>query len=427
MPPLRHFTRVGLVACLFCANIVQDSAVGQTTIQGVRVDVAGVMKTRQTAHLPMKLDRRLNPEWAYVSLPKLCDEVQRLSEAGQERPKRLRYLDGLVKIERIYAVPDRDDLIIAGPSEPWDTGNPSRVRGRRTGRPMITLDDLVLALRQFGPTSRSRVFGCTLLQDQGAAERVAELQRQILAKRISDQNLIARALKQSLGPLKAQYFGVPTNTRFALTCIESDYLMKRLSLGLDPMPVPGVKSYLDRSGSGHLFNRFWFVADYDPLLVSPDGLTIQIPERGLALRTSDSQTDQVTKNDGAAQFSKDFTDHLARLESAVPAFADLHNLSDLAVVATLIAEDNLAAKTHWDMSWILDPQNYQIAKETTPTKAEILVNIRRGRGRGVTVAGGVRVDAKAIVKTRKESETNEIPSVQLKTRWSQRMNPPPDR
>lgn len=415
-----------LCVTVWCVGIGAVPALGQT-VQGVRIDAAGVMKTRAIANHSLKLDQRLDPEWAYVSLPKLFNELQRLMEAGQELPERLRFLDGLVKIERIYAYPDRGDLILAGPAEPWDASDPLRVRGRRTGRPVITLDDLALALRQFGPTSRSRVFGCTLLQDKGASERVAKLQRQILAKRVSDQSVIAQALKESLGPLTAEYFGVPTDTRFALTCVESDYLMKRLSLGLDPIPVPGFKSYLERSGSGHLFNRFWFVADYAPLLVSPDGLTIQFPERGLGLRTSDSETNQGTKNDGAARFSKDFTDHMARLEAAIPAFADLHNLTDLAVVATLIAKDDLAKKTHWDMSWILDSKQYQIAKVTTPTKAETLVNIRRGRGRGVTVAGGVRVDPVAIVKSRKVTTARRIPLVEMKTSWSRRITRPADR
>ncbi len=111
----------------------------------------------------------------------------------------------------------------------------------------------------------------------------------------------------------------------------------------------------------------------------------------------------------------------------MPAFADLHNLSDLAVAATLIAEDNLAAKSRWDMSWILDPKQYSIAKVSTPTKAETLVNIRRGRGRGVTVAGGVRVDSAAIVKSRKQSAASQILSVDLKTNWSRRIGQAEDR
>lgn len=419
-----RFTVVGLCFAVSFAGVATAPSFGQT-IQGVRIDADGVMKSRQIANLPMKPDGRLDPEFASISLPKLFQELRRLTETGQKLPERLRYLDGLVKIERIEVLPEQRDLILSGPAEPWDASDPLRVRGRRTGRPVISLDDLILALRQFGPTSQSRVFGCTLLQDEGAAERVAQLQRQVLTKRISDQRLIAQALKNSIGPLSAQYFGVPSDTRFALTCIESDYLMKRLSLGLDPMPVPGVKSYLDRSGKGHVFNRFWFVADYDPLLVAPDGLTIQLPDRGLALRTSDSEI-QGTKNEGAAQFSQDFTDQMARLETAVPAFADLHNLSDLAVVATLIAEDDLAAKANWDMQWILDPKHYQVAKVATPTKAETLVNIRRERGRGVTVAGGVRIDPVAIVRSRKKAAANQIPPGDMKTSWLRRVRYPVD-
>lgn len=403
--PMPFLIRSAALCSLKAAILIVavQPACGQT-VQGVRIDAQGVLRSRQVVDQPLEPDARLAAERVHVSLPKVFAELRRLTEQRLAVPESLRCLDGLVKIEQISVDPARGELILTGVAEPVDAGDPLRIRGKRTGRPVILLDDLVLALRQFGPNSRSRVFGCTLLQDEKAAERVATLQRQILRQRITDQAAIARALKETIGPLNAQYFGVPEDSRFAMTCVEADYLMKRLCLGLDRLPVTGVKSYLERSGRGHLFNRFWFVADYDPLLVSRDGLTIQIPERGLALKTSESGENQFTKNDGATQFSRDFTKAMPRLETAVPVFADLHNLTDLAVVATLIAEDDLAVKARWDMAWILDPQHYQTAKVTTPRTAETLVNIRSGRGKGVTIAGGVRMDAKAITRSRKPAE-----------------------
>ncbi len=395
---------------------------GQITIQGVRIDAEGVMRSRQIVHnLPAKPNAKVNAEQVVISLPKLFEEVRRLHEAGQQLPERIRYLDGLVKIERIQVLPEKSDLILMGSAETWDLSDPSRPRGRRTGRPVISLDDLVFALRQFGPQSRSRVFGCTLEQDNAAVGRVAQLQREILVRRIADQTQIARALKQALGPLTAKYFGVPTDSRYALVSVEADYLMKRLSLGLDPLPVPRMKSYLDYSGHGHAFNRFWFVADYPPLLVTEDGLMIQIPARGLGLRTSDSAQSDDSKNPGAEKFAKDFSRHISKLESAVPAFADLHNLTDLAVAASLIAEDKLAAQAKWDMRWVLDPAHYLVPKVATPKQAESLVNVRRERGKGVTVAGGARLDVPAILKSRRPFQNTSASAPLVSSGWSKRV------
>ena len=382
------------VASLLLAWISAAPCAAQITVQGVYVDTKNVLRYRKTVpggSKRFRKDRSQDPALCYISLPKLFAEVQALVQAGKPIPDRMRYLDGMVRLTHVFVDPEAKDLIIAGPAETIAAATSQRPRGQRTGRPVLQLDDLVVALRSVGPGSRTRVFGCTLVQDAGSVDRVAAFQAKIRRLRNVRQDAIAAGMKQAVGPLAAKFFGVPADSRFALTCVEADYLMKRLSLGLDRSPVSGMKSYLERSTGGNAFNRFWFTANYQPLLVSADGNSFELQGPGLQVLASTSPTKVVSQNPGATAFAADFTKHFVKLEDAVPAFADLHNLADLAVASALIAEDRLHERIEWNMDWVLDSQGYPVTKVRTPRQAETLVNYRiRGR-LAITVAGGVQV------------------------------------
>jgi len=412
------------------AQNFKNRPVGGTsiTVQGVYIDAQGVLRHRKILkgrQPAFRKDLTQDPSLCYISLPRLFAEVQKLTSAGEEIPERMRFLDGMVRLKHVFVLPEERDLVIAGPAEQWDAANPLRPRGTLTGRPVLQLDDLVVALRHIGPGSRSRVFGCTLVQDAGAVGRVAALQSKLGPVPARRQNLVAAALKKAIGPLEAKFFGVPSDTRFAFIAVEADYLMKRLSLGLDRSPVRGLKSYLAMSSGGSMFNRFWFTANYEPLLVSEDGNEFEIRGQGLRLLASDNPAKAGTANAAARKFADDFTRQLPRLEEAVPCFADLHSLADLAVLAALIAEDRLHERIAWDLGWVLDPRGYRVAKRQVPKQAETLVNYQRRGRRTITVAGGVQVSVGPVVgkrQTRGRDDASGIIRVNLdEQNWSLRV------
>jgi hypothetical protein len=215
---------------------------------------------------------------------------------------------------------------------------------------------------------------------------------------------------------------VPADSRIARVCLESDYVMKRLSLGLDQVPPTMLRSYLSRSTGTALFNRFWFTVKYEPPLVSADGNHIEIRGQGLQLRASNSPTEAVVNNPPAQKFADEFTTNFAKLESAVPAFADLRNLADLAVLVALIDEDRLAERAGWDLTWALDPTGYQPTKVDVPREAAPLVNsLTKGR-RTVTCSGGVEIATEAVLKSR-ATDTGEpatMPAI-AQGQWSVRV------
>jgi len=414
------------------------------TVQGVYIDAKGVLRYRKPTHglaARFRKHRKLDPSLVAVSLPRLFAEARQLLAAGKPLPSRMRYLDGLVKVKYIVIDRERKDLLIAGPAEPIDDTNPLRPQGKRTGRPVLQLDDLVVALRSVGPGRKTKAFGCTLLQDPQAAARVKALQQKVRTVRAGNQRRLQQALKKAIGPLQAKFFGVPADTRFAFVCIESDYRMKRISLGREQPPVNGLRSYLSMSNGGSLLNWFWFVADYPPLPVSEDGSIYEIPAHGLALKANNIAGKGA--NPAAEKFAALFTQKLPEMEQAVPAFADLQNLADLALLAALIDADRLHERVGWDLGWLLNPARrernepgaratgtaYRVAKVPTPRQAETLVNFKTRGRRTVTVAGGVRLSVRRAVTRRKTTGMitgrQTIPKGLEDLRvWSKRIPPP---
>ena len=397
------------------------------TVQGVYIDAKRMLRYRQPAGGiagKFRRDKKAGNAFVVVSLPKLFAQVKKLHAAGKPIPQKMRLLDGMVKLKYVVLDAEKKDLLIAGPAEPIDDNNPARPRGKRTGRPVLQLEDLIVALRTVGPGRRARAFGCTLVHDPQAVGRVAALQKSVRTIRAGSQGRLQTALKKAIGPLNAKFFGVPADSRKAFVCVECDYRMKRISLGLDQTRVRGLRSYASLTGGGSLFNRFWFTADYPPLPVSKDGTIIGIPERGLKLHTSTS-TDGVKKtNSAATKFAETFTKKLPDLEQVVPGFADLQNLADLALLAALIDTDRLDRKAGWDLSWVLKSDAYRVAKYPTPRQAETLVNIATRGRRTVTVAGGVQLSVRRFAARRRTDAMKKAAEYQLtigNTGWSRRL------
>jgi hypothetical protein len=232
-------------------------------------------------------------------------------------------------------------------------------------------------------------------------------------------------MQKALCNFDAKYYGVSTDSRYALVSVESDYLLKRLCLGVDPIPVKGLRSHLLERTGGSLINRFWFVADYEPLLVSPDGHALEIRGQGLRVLASDSPTSVGTSNPAATAFAEEFTRVFPELEQHNAAFADLHNLANLAIATSLIAEDRLHEVAGWDLSWVLDPAACPVGKVETPREAEALVNHQRNGRTTMIVGGGVEIRMERVVPKRKRQGPDDSFAIEPRslasTEWSLRV------
>ena len=147
--------------------------------QGVHLDAKGVLRSRSTDPDPRLAELWKNAKahqkdgkFLYVSLPRLFAEARRSVESGKGLPADLRTLGGMTRLQYVFVHPDSKDLVIAGPAEPVDAREPYRPLGKITGRPVLQLDDLVTALRSFGPGRNPDRLGCDIEITPEIKERV---------------------------------------------------------------------------------------------------------------------------------------------------------------------------------------------------------------------------------------------------------------
>ena len=126
-PFLAVLTFTLLIASTARAQIGTGFAFGGTP--GVYLDVGGNVRCREVdekdhlaavrARAKAAVDAAKNEKLAFISLPKLFEQVQSLRAAGKDIPEELRYLGGITQLRYVLVFPDEKDVVIAGPAEPW--------------------------------------------------------------------------------------------------------------------------------------------------------------------------------------------------------------------------------------------------------------------------------------------------------------------
>lgn len=404
-----------LLVCLASAGAQQI-----TPTLGVYIDAEGVLRATgkpddrldglraKAAKLPK--DNKL----VYVSLPRVFAESRRLREKGEPLPPDIKFLGGMVRLRYIFVYPDEKDIVIAGPAEPFDVDVPYRPLGKYTGRPVLQLDDLVIALRRVGPGGPAKALGCTLEVTQEIADRIQKKTKEVGPKAEKIGNRRATELiAEAGGPQPVKYIGLEPDNRFASVCIEADYLLKAFGLGLIESPVKKVKSYMAHSLFANQPHRFAFACAYDALGVSEDGLAFELRGPSLKVESSLYSVDKQDVKEGdispaALYFTRDLSRHFEEVSRHIPAWADLANLSDLAVLSALIARDGLHTKTGWDLSWILDPAACKLAPINAPKSALTLCNFRSTSQLTVFASGGVLLAAESWISDRAKDEKGEL-------------------
>lgn len=386
---------------LACASALRAQNTFAFDPTGVYLDAEDILRSRKLAEgkeLLALLNKAARDDEAkqlrYISLPRLFAEVRGHIDAKEPVPEDVKYLGGMVKLQYIFVRPDEKDLIIAGRCEPYDAKTTSRPLGLHTGRPVLQLDDLVVALRCTGPGHETTPIGCRIEMTAESTKKIMQTQAGMieLIKKFPDQRRkVAQAMAKAAGPQGVFFHNLEPDSRFAFVAVEADYLLKRLVAGLDPPPVKNVMTYLStQTRPDSVSHRFWFEASYEPLLVSPDGLAFQVRGQSLRIDTRkqfDDKGDEPTPS--AKQYAQHVTKHFDRLSQAIPAFADLANLSDLTLLAAVIGRDKLHEKAQWNLDWVLDVKGYPVEKVKVPRTAETIVNYSETPRMVLYIWGGV--------------------------------------
>lgn len=429
-----RFSGVILLACAACLFSVerldaQDGGGGAATtttvttqqVAGVAVNADGVLRMHKHADPGGRLSNRRIAEarallehdllrssgLRKVSLNRLEAAIEAHLDRGEPISDDMRYLAGMTRVQYVFFYPDTNDIVIAGPAEGWATDLAGRVLGIESGRPILQLEDLVVALRAFPPEGGDTpVISCSIDPTRAGLANMQEFLRRLGSRPSRNQiRFIADGLRRSLGMQNISIKGVPANTHFAQVLVEADYRMKLIGIGVERTRVR-LKSYVDlaspRSGSGNAMQRWYFVPNYECVRVTEDELAMELVGQGVKLIGSDEMVTAdgtrvvSARGDKAGKlFTQGFTAKYEEIAAAVPVYAQLRNCIDLTVAAAFIQKQDYYGRADWFMEVLGDESAIPVRLVHAPTRVETVVaSVWKGNRLMTPIGGGVNIQAR---------------------------------
>lgn len=390
-------------------------------VGGIAVNAEGILTNAtvdNTGRLARLLKESLAPVSAElaqatpnrkISLRKLEAAIAAFVREGKPLSDEMRYLAGLQEIRYVFVDPEHHDIILAGPGEGWKVSKSGAVVGVETGRPVMLLDDLLVALRT-ARRAMQEVITCSIDPRPEGLVRYEEYQR---TRRSTNPRQRMADLEKVLGPQKITITVVPDTSHFARVMVAADYRMKRLGMNLDRSPVAGLPSYLQmtKGRMSNLFPRWWLEPRYESVLRSPDGLAWELQGASVKAMTeadffnASGQRQATVKADPTAQRWADiFTEKYDKLAVADPVFGQLRNCMQLSIVSALIVKEDLTGKAGYSLPTLLDPTDVEIEKLPAPKQVDTVASMLKvRRGWVISASGGVAVNSHAAIKDVKES------------------------
>ncbi|MCA9057422.1 MAG: DUF1598 domain-containing protein [Planctomycetaceae bacterium] len=389
-------------------------------VGGIRIDPDGVLNQAQITTLSSRelrsmlrksagesLPEDLNraSEQRMISLRALDLEINRLMDDGQPLPPAIINLAGLTRIDLVSFTDDGIDVIIAGPAEGFAPGPDGRQIGVQTQRPVLCLEDLLIALRTANGRSS---FGCSF---DPVPERLAKtlqlLQQDMAAANAAAAQQAFQQIGQVLGNWNISVNGVPSDSRMAVTMVEADFMLKRLTTGDANPDVSGFKSYLSMmSSKTNGLQRWWFSPLYESIETNPartvfrfSGARLQVSAQDELVDADGNRRDAATTQISFQKYAQQFTRKMDALAENVPAIAQLQNTVDVLVTATLIQRAQSSGSLRWTPTVLSDEQRLPLQKFNVPREVPSLVRVRMAGQRTVlgVIAGGVTINPRRIL------------------------------
>jgi hypothetical protein len=365
-----------------------------------------------------------------ISLKKLEAAIRDARAKGHAvLPDEISFLAGLQRIEYIFVDPAEHDIIIAGPGEGWMVNEQGIVVGVTTGRPVMRLDDFLVALRSASAARTETISVSIDPTDEGRAQ----LDRYLSSVKTFSPAVVAQIPKK-LGPQQVKFTGIPTDSHFARVMLAADVYMKRYALQLEPTPVKAVPSYLQmlKSSGGHgaaTTPRWWLECNYEALGRSDDGLSWHLRGPGVKAMTEEElfAGGKITGTGETSPLAKKWadlmTEHYEEFSVEQPVFGELRNLMDMSVSAALIQRENLLDLAGLELPALLGDEG---AIETlawhSPKSIDTECSFIRAGGEWIiTASGGVEMNTWQVAsRSEVEEQTVEIRKAAIaadKTAW----------
>ena len=404
---------VGLGGEVLAGGFFRNGAVG-----GIAIDAEGVVReptAEATEALRQALQERLQvvpTEMGPMNLRKIS--LRQLEAALQDAadkdlgalPDELKYLAGIQRVQYVLVYPDRQDVVLAGPGEGWVIGEQGAIVGQTTGRPVIKLEDLLVALHATR-TARETGISCSI----DPTEEGIRAMREFVSRQRTFTPGVLDGIQQALGAptnhpdRRVRYVALrPRAGRRGLSDEADRYAVK------DP-PVPELPSFLQllaasRYKPKNLMPRWWMACNYEPLARGEDGMAWELRSTGVKVMTEDDfvtdQGDVTTtgeQNPIAARWAEAMNQNYEKLSARQPVFGQLRNLMDLCVIAALIDQEQLLDRAGCELP-ILTGENGDFLPESwNPPKTVSSQCSVMKRGSGIRHYGiGGRADQRVSIR-----------------------------
>jgi hypothetical protein len=397
-------------------------------VGGVMIDAAGMVRSatldeRSTLLNRLRMsvaqpqgDMAEETDLRMISLKKLQEAMRRELQTGETIPDDMQFLAGLQRIEYVFAYPEQNDIVLAGPAEPWIVRDDASVVGKNNGRPVLLLSDLVTAMRSV-ESSRQAGISCSIEPTAEGRQRLTKMLSRVKLARGQDPRNLEPMMREAFGPQMVKLNGIPEDSHYARVLLAADYQMKRIAMAINQAPVDGLPSYLEMArNDARTANenpRWWMACNYDSIKHDADKLAWRISGQGVKTMTEQDQfgTDGAMKQTGrkdktAQKWADLMTDRFDALAEKQSIFGDLRNIMDLSVVATLIVEESLDQTANCDLTIMMggDVQipipSYEVPKAIDPHCSFV----HGQAGWVVTASGGVEVIPFEVVQQQELDE-----------------------
>lgn len=402
---------LGLAIIALGFALPQSSAqIVQQAVGGVAIDADGVLRAttmedavtlrelRLTAVDKAPADLEAWTDLRAISLKKIEAKLAECAAAGTEIPEEVKYLAGLQRVQYVFVYPESGDVVLAGPAEGWDLDELGNAVGATSRRPVLLLDDLMVALRT-REASRMEAISCSIDPTAEGVKRLRSAMSRV--KRMGDPKVIKANYEQALGPQTVSVTGVPATSHFARTLVAADFRMKRLAINFEPAPIGDMPSFLhlmkaNSRGSKSMMPRWWLAPNYEPMSRDAEGLAWELRGQGVQCMTeedhfgADGKRVASKKAGSAAQrWAKNLTDRYSELAQHDSAFGMLRNAMDLAVVAALLEKEGLLNLAGLELPNMM--QTAPVVEYHAPTQVDSKVSfVKQGRNWVVSASGGVQ-------------------------------------
>lgn len=411
-------------------------------VGGVMVDAEGVVRGEQTKLADTDLkkireglkvadaDVAQDTSLRLISLRGLEAAVTKAFDAGEPLSADVQYMAGLQRLEYVILSPETNDIILAGPGEGWTTNDDGTVVGKKSGMPVLHLQDFMVAMRSVDAARQGSGVSVSIDPTKEGTQRVQAIYDRIARERITHVSVeMQREIEKASGQQTVSLTGVPRDSHFSRVLLTADYKMKRIAMGLDKSPIrqlPSMMSIIARKRVNlkRAMPRMWIECNYEPVAKSADNNIWKIAGSGVAVQTEDQIADALGQLKGtgkklkvAEDWAKSMTKHYEKLSAEVPVFRDLRNVMDMSVIAAIVRNEHLLSKVGLELSMIggkLPTPTYAVP-ESIPAQCSVADSY------AVQVSGGVLVDswgaAQNTVVDEKLTEVAAVAKVATADRW----------